>query len=259
MTTDTFPRVRLGGVTVAACSRAALAQQMVLDTKQRPAQPRLVFSANGEAIAYNATDKAFSALYQQGDIIHADGMSLVFASRALAPTPLPERVATTDLIEDCAAAAAANGVRFFLIGAEADNLAKAAAGLRQRHPNLQIVGTHPAPWGKLGSLEDEQKVVAAINASGADVVWLGLGRVRQEDTAIRWRAQLPNVAWIKTCGGLFNHLAASKPRAPQWMQSMGLEWLHRLLKEPRRLFWRYFSTNIIAAWCLLTNSGKVNT
>jgi len=250
-----FPVVRVGGFPTASITRAGLADVMVRDCLQARQQgeqwtPKVVLSSNGQGLALAGQDPAFSAAMKQADIIHADGMSVVFASR-LTQHPLPERIATTDFFHDAAHAAEAHGLRFYILGAkEAQNRA-AVEAIRRTYPKAEIVGRRD---GYFGSDQDDA-VCEQIRKSGADVLWVALGKPRQEFWAVRNREKLKGVGWIKTCGGLYAFLARDAPRAPVWMQKIGLEWLYRALKEPDRLGLRYLTTNPYALYRILRYTG----
>ena len=183
---------------------------------------------------------------READYIHADGMPLVFASK-LAPTELPERIATTDFFHDAARAAVANDLKFFFLGgADAQNRAAVAAA-EQLYPELNVVGRHHGYFDS----SDEESICRLIIQSGADVLWVALGKPLQEEWCVRNRERLAGVGWLKTCGGLFSFLSGETPRAPQWVQAAGLEWLHRTLDDPKRLGWRYITTNPYALYRLI--------
>ncbi len=250
---DRFSEVVVGGLRIARLSRAQLASLMVQDClavrRGEGDQARTIFAANGHAIALAATDAKFRKLFEEADLVHADGQAIIFASRLLTSTPIPERSPTTDLIHDAAAEAAEHGLKFFLFGATEEVNAKSAAVLAARYPGLQIVGRRHGYF----SSDEEEEICREINRSGADVVWMGLSVPLEYEFAARNKDRL-NVGWIVTCGGCFNFVSGDYVRAPDWMQRAGLEWLHRLLREPRRLFWRYAITNPIALFMLFTRT-----
>jgi N-acetylglucosaminyldiphosphoundecaprenol N-acetyl-beta-D-mannosaminyltransferase len=101
------------------------------------------------------------------------------------------------------------------------------------------------------SADEEGAVVDEINAAAPDILWIGMGVPREISFSTRHRDKLTNVGLIKTSGGLFDFLSSKNSRAPAWMQTTGLEWLYRLSLEPKRLFRRYASTNLHAAYLLL--------
>ena len=245
--------VVLGGLPVAVTDRAQAAALMVeLALARRGANepPLYVTSANGQVVSLCASDPEMRALFVPADIIHADGMPLVFASRLRCREPLPERVATSDLVHDLARVAVARGASFYLLGGTAQVAEKTRANLEAAHPGLVIAG---ARSGYMTSGE-EAAVAEEIGASQPDILFVSMGVPREQGFILRNRERLRGVGVAKTSGGLFDFLSGSKKRAPLWMQDAGLEWLYRLAREPRRLFVRYARTNPHAAYLLLTRS-----
>jgi N-acetylglucosaminyldiphosphoundecaprenol N-acetyl-beta-D-mannosaminyltransferase len=253
---DAYGEVLIGGIKTACLSRKDLTRMMLADCLAAReidnARPKLVFAVNGHAIALAAQDEAFRRIFESADIIHADGQAAVFASRLLTGTPIPERSATTDFIHDAAHAAAEHGLRFFLFGATEEANHKAAQALAKLYPGLQIVGRRHGYFSPL----DEDEICDEINITRPDVIWLGLSVPLEYEFAVRNRDRLRG-GWLVTCGGCFNFLSGAYKRAPRWMQAIGLEWLHRLCQEPKRLFWRYAITNPLAAFLLLTRTNSL--
>lgn len=251
---DHYPTAILGGIKTARLTRKELADQMVEDVIKARAgllkHPNIVVSSNGLVISLYHRDAAFRDAIEAADIVDADGMPLVLAAKLLLKEPLRERVATTDFILDAAEAAVPHGTRFYFLGALPGIAAKAADNLRAQFPELQIAGHRHGYFEE----EDLDGICEDILRSGTDILWLGLGSPLQEILATRIQEKLPGVAWIRTCGGLFDHIGAGVPRAPLWMQNIGFEWLHRALLEPRRLGLRYLVTNPQAVYHLLTKT-----
>lgn len=250
-----FPVVRIGGFGTASITRAGLAEVMLRDclkARELGVQwtPKVVFSSNGQGIALAGQDPAFAAVMSKADIIHADGMPVVFGSR-LTSHPLPERIATTDFFHDAAQVAEVHGLRFYILGAKDAQNRAAVEAIQRMYPRAQIVGRRDGYFGA----DQDEAVCAEIRESGADVLWVALGKPRQEFWAIQNRDKLKGVGWIKTCGGLYAFLAGDAPRAPDWMQRIGLEWLYRALQEPNRLGWRYLATNPYALYRILRHTG----
>ena len=234
-------RVNIGGVPIDCLTRSELTQKFLHDLSENKGRDRLpVFStsANGHVLALAERNEAFRDMLLQADHIDADGMPLVIASRYLARRALPERIATTDFIHDLAKLSAKTELRFFLLGATADENARAIATLKALYPRLNISGYHGF-WGDA----DAHSVMERIKASEPDILWVGLGVPREHAFVLRFREELRGVTWIKTCGGLFNFLSGSRKRAPLWMQAMGFEWAWRMAQEPKRLGPRYVLTN----------------
>lgn len=248
-------RVLLGGIETARLTRKELADLMVADCLHRRGRhlpPRLVFSSNGQGIAYAGSNPDFAAALGHADLVHADGMSVVLASKILTDRPLPERVPTTDFFHDAAKAGQARRLRFFMLGGREEVNQKAFEAMKRRYPDIDWVGRHHGFF----SVDDEKAICVDIVAARADVVWLALGRPHQENFAIRNREHLAGVGWIKTCGGLFDFIAGVNKRAPVWMQRVCLEWFWRMMQEPQRLMGRYIKTNLQAIWLLATCSRR---
>lgn len=251
-----YPEVRAGGLRVACIGRADLARLMVQEClsarEGRRAAPKLVLSVNGEAISLAARYPEIRRCYELADHVHADGQPLVFAARLLARPPIPERSAITDFFHDAAGAARAHELRFYLLGGTEENNAACAEIMRARHPGLVIAGRRHGYFRP----EDESQICAEINRAGADVVWIGLGTTLELDFCARNRHRI-RAGWLIGAGGCFNYVSGHYRRAPAWMQKVGLEWLHRLWHEPRRLFWRYAITNPHALYLLLTRTSAL--
>lgn len=250
-----MPTLSVGGVPTTRITRAGLAQLMVEDCRKARIGdlplPRLVVSSNGAVIADFHHDALFRDTLLKADVIDADGMPLVMATRLFCREPLKERVATTDFINDAAAAAAREGVRFYFLGAKPGVAQTAAAHFRTLYPTLQIVGVRHGYF----AFEEEAALCEEIRASGADVLWIGLGSPLQELFAVRNQHRLQGLTWLRTCGGMFDHYSGRFRRAPDWMQIAGLEWLHRMVNEPVRLGRRYLTTNLPAIYYLLTQTN----
>src|SRR6185312_406197 len=250
---DVYGEVLIGGIKTACLSRADLTRMMLSDClagrELEISRPKLVFAVNGHAIALAAQDEAFRRVFESADVIHADGQAAVFASKLLTGTPIPERSATTDFIHDAAKAAAEHGLRFFLLGATEEANEKAARILRETYPGLQVVGRRHGYFSHL----EEDDICDEINLTQPDVIWAGLSLPLEYEFAVRNRNRL-KAGWLVTCGGCFNYVSGDYRRAPRWMQRIGLEWLHRLWCSPKRLFWRYATTNPRAFFLLLTRT-----
>ena len=179
------------------------------------------------------------------DIVLADGMSLVWASR-LVGRPLPERVAGIDLMFRLLERAAEKGHRVFCLGATPEVLAAAVGRFRARHPQLIVAGTQHGYFG----VEEEPRVAQAIAASRADIVFIAMTSPRKEQFLAQWSRQLDVPVWHGV-GGSFDVAAGKVARAPILWQRLGLEWLYRVKQEPRRLWKRYLVTNTLFARLLL--------
>ena len=195
----------VGGLPIAVIDRAESARLMldIAVARRNSNEPAVVFtSANGQVLSMCARDVHIRNLFLAADLIHADGMPLVFASRLLCTTPLPERVATTDLFHDVAKMAQTRGATFFLLGATSSIIEQAVRRARMLYPGLKIVGYCNGYFGR----DQETHVIDAINDARPDILWLGMGAPSEQLFAIRNRNRLRNVGLIKTSGGLFDFL-----------------------------------------------------
>jgi N-acetylglucosaminyldiphosphoundecaprenol N-acetyl-beta-D-mannosaminyltransferase len=198
---------------------------------------RFVTTPNPEMLVDARGDAAFTAALRAADLAIPDGHGLVFVSRLRGPR-IPERVTGTDLVQDIAAAAAAAGRSLYLLGGEHGEGELAAEALRAAHPGLRVVGTKEC--GKLtrdasGTWRCDADVVAAVRAAAPDVLLVAFGHRKQETWIHANLPSLPSVRIAVGVGGAFNFLAGRAKRAPAWMRSLWLEWLWRLIREPRRL------------------------
>jgi N-acetylglucosaminyldiphosphoundecaprenol N-acetyl-beta-D-mannosaminyltransferase len=251
------PRITLGGLRLAVLDLEQTANFMVdmVFPQRRLSRPLYLTSANGEVLARCSTEPMTDRLFRSADLINADGQPLVTVSRFKSSTPLPERVATTDLFHVVARKAQAAGLTFYMFGADEAENAAAVDNVRKLYPDLKIVG-HSHGFLRGDALRAK---VDEINALAPDYLWVALGVPYEQAFVEEYTQRLSNVGVIKTSGGLFNFLSGSRVRAPQWMQAAGLEWAWRIWLEPRRLFWRYLTTNPRALYLLFSKSRPSDT
>ena len=169
-----------------------------------------------------------------------DGQPLVWAINLLGHN-LPSRVYGPDLMERALERAADSGLRMYLYGGRRESLERLREELPRRYPGLQLAGVRHAPFHPLSD-EEADAIAAELNASGADVIWVGLGVPRQEKwmAAMRERLEAPVLVGV---GAAFDFHAGVKRQAPDGLQRLGLEWAFRLAQEPRRLWRRYLRYN----------------
>ncbi|WP_245331713.1 WecB/TagA/CpsF family glycosyltransferase [Bradyrhizobium sp. NAS80.1] len=179
------------------------------------------------------------------DIIGIDGMGIVLALR-LFGVPVKERVAGIDLFWELLSICARDGFRPFLLGATPDVLNRAANAIAEHFPSIQIAGLRDGYFRP----EEEPDVVAEIIDSKADCLFIAMPTPRKERFLSAYRDRL-GVPFIMGIGGSLDVIGGDVRRAPQIMQSMGLEWLYRVYQEPRRMWWRYAKTNTLFAGMLI--------
>lgn len=181
-------------------------------------------------------DASFKEILNAANLVVPDGMPLVWLAR-IRGFQLRRRVYGPELMATFCQRTAAKGYRNFLYGGDVGVAESLATVLCERFPGLVISGVYTPPFRALTEVEDDQ-ILATINASGSDVLWVGLGAPRQERWMHEHRDRL-NVPVVVGVGAAFDLHTGKKRQAPRWMQENGLEWLFRLLQEPRRLWRRY--------------------
>jgi N-acetylglucosaminyldiphosphoundecaprenol N-acetyl-beta-D-mannosaminyltransferase len=178
-----------------------------------------------------------------------DGVSLLWAAQVLG-SPLKGRVNGTDIFESLCAISAENNFRVFLLGGRPGAADAAANLLQDRHPNLKIAGTYCPPYGFENFPQELDCISSTIKEATPDILFVGLGAPKQE----KWiyeNYQKLNIPISIGIGVSFELVSGMVTRAPQFMQKMGLEWLFRLLMEPRRLWKRYILGNTIFVWLVI--------
>jgi N-acetylglucosaminyldiphosphoundecaprenol N-acetyl-beta-D-mannosaminyltransferase len=186
-------------------------------------------------------DPELAAAVHGASLVVPDGQPVVWAMNALGHD-LSSRVYGPDLMARYCERSALTGARMFLYGGRNQGaLVQLALNLRRLYPGLQIVGGYSPPFRTMSD-EEREAVVAEINHAKPDVVWVGIGVPKQEKwmASLRERLDAPVLVGV---GAAFDFHAGLVPQAPSWMQSSGLEWLYRLLQEPRRLWRRYLTYN----------------
>jgi exopolysaccharide biosynthesis WecB/TagA/CpsF family protein len=187
-----------------------------------------------------ARDDEFGELVNSIELVTPDGQPVRWAMNILHGTALSERVYGPDLVAAVCATAATEGMSIYLFGSTADTCRAVAEELPRRYPGLRIAGVQPDRFRDATPDEDAADV-QRIRASGADMVLVGRGCPRQERWVAQHRGLIP--VPMLAVGAAFDYIAGNITRPPRWMQRAGLEWLFRLIQEPRRLFRRYLVHN----------------
>jgi N-acetylglucosaminyldiphosphoundecaprenol N-acetyl-beta-D-mannosaminyltransferase len=198
-------------------------------------QCRYVVTPNVDHVVQLQEHAGLRAAYRDANLILADGWPVVLASRLLG-RPLPERVPGSDLVP--ALFASGERLRVFLLGAEPGVAEVAAERIQTQWPSVKVVGCYSPPRGFDTHPVGTRRALQLLEETPHDVLVLGLGAPKQE-LWMHWnRCQIPSK--VALCvGATIDFLAGHRRRAPRWMQRLGLEWLHRMLSEPRRLVKRY--------------------
>lgn len=245
--------VELGGVRLDALTREK-AVRVIFDALER--------SEGGWLITYNLdimrrerTDEVFAQRAGRATLRVADGVPLLWAARVQG-TPLPDRVAGSDIVDDIALTAAAEGRTMFLLGGHPQSVCdRAAEELVRRAPGLSIVGTYSPPMGFFDDPAEVAEIERQLGDTRPDLVVIALPPVLQ--AAVHERFASPTLAstWWLGLGVTLSFVTGDVRRAPPWMQRTGLEWVHRLGSEPRRLARRYLVEGIPFAARLLARSA----
>lgn len=184
-----------------------------------------------------ASDATVRQLYASASLIVADGVPLLWAAR-LRGTPLPGRVAGSDLVWLVAERAAEEGRSIYLLGGNPGSAQRAARSLVARWPRLRIAGFSTPQFSVEPTADELAAARIALEESRPDLVYVGLGAPKEERVIAALRSDFPRTWWIGV-GVSLSFMAGEIVRAPRWMQRAGLEWVHRLVQEPRRLARRY--------------------
>jgi N-acetylglucosaminyldiphosphoundecaprenol N-acetyl-beta-D-mannosaminyltransferase len=242
---EAFDRVHLDGTGIDRITE----EEVVAVVRDALAHGRggRIITPNIDVLRLAQTHEEVRRQLADADLIVADGMPLIWASR-LGGTPLPERVAGSSLIWSLSEGLGRDGRSIFVIGgapgAEGatgegkDGATRAADRLAEACPGLRVAGTFCPDFGFEKDPAAYGDMCAKVAEAAPDMVFVGLGFLKQEKVISRLRPDLPD-AWFIGCGAAINFVAGDVERAPRWMQRTGLEWAHRLGSEPRRLAGRY--------------------
>ncbi|MEW6061642.1 MAG: WecB/TagA/CpsF family glycosyltransferase [Bacteroidota bacterium] len=204
----------------------------------------IVFTPNVDHFVRLQNDYHFYNAYKNANYVLLDS-KIIFSLYNLGGKRIQEKISGVDFFpEFCRYHAKDNRTKVFLLGGLDDSVHRAGERLNKELGSALVVGSYS---GKKGFENDEiesQKVVNIITQSQANVLAVGIGSPQQELWIAKYKFQLPNVNIFFAVGGTFDVLSGKRKRAPVWMQNAGLEWLYRLLQEPRRLFKRYVITDM---------------
>ncbi|MBD1846774.1 WecB/TagA/CpsF family glycosyltransferase [Cyanobacteria bacterium FACHB-63] len=233
---ETLPFIEVVDVRVTALGFEAQIALMMQWAKQQ--KSRGVCVANVHMLVEAHREPAFADILKKADLVTPDGMPLVWMLRWLGQ-PRQDRVAGLDIILALCSRAIEEDVRIFLLGSTPEILGRMKARFESEFPNLKIAGAAPLPFRPCTEAEDNA-IAQMINESGAGLVMVSLGCPKQEAWIARQKGKVQAV--MIGLGGAFPVYAGLKKRTPRLIQNAGLEWLYRLIQEPKRLWWRYAST-----------------
>ncbi len=229
----------LFGIDIDAVRMPEAVQQLRQWVSEDKQSCRYVVTPNVDHTVLLTENEKFQESYQGADLILADGHPIVWASRLLR-RPLPERVPGSELVPRLFDSYNNNTekVKVFLLGAAEGVAARAAAKMQEQWPNVETVGVYSPPMGFEKDQNETDYILGRLILTKPDVLVVGLGAPKQEIWVSQYAHMLD--AKVALCvGATIDFLAGEKQRAPVWMQKSGIEWLHRMSTEPKRLVSRY--------------------
>lgn len=232
-------RVAIGGVLIDRIGRAEADVCTAAFVFSR--SNHQIATVNTDFVRLAQRDAEFRAILNRSDLAAADGMPMVWLSRIMR-RPIRGRVTGFDLIDSCCRSATRAGVGIFLLGAAPGVAEAAGEELRRRYPGLRIAGVYAPPFGDESDAQ-EARMVNAIRAAGRCVLFVAFGAPKQDRFIARHLAELDTPIAMGV-GCAFDVLSGAVARAPRWMQSIGLEWLWRMAREPSRLTRRYLLEDV---------------
>lgn len=241
--TSATARRTLFGVPIDALTMRETVERV--ESSIRGRRSLLIGVVNAAKLVNMQRDAALHESVLASDLILADGMAVVWASRLLGK-PLPERIAGIDLMLQLFARGNECGWRVFCLGAKADVLARFAQRVAEQYPGLRLVGCRHGYYKP----EEEPDVAREIGAARPDILLVAMTSPRKEQFLARWHDVIGNVV-SHGVGGSFDVVAGVVKRAPAIWQRLGLEWLYRVLQEPGRLWKRYLITNSVFVMMVL--------
>lgn len=234
-------RIELLGCPVDRITSTVLLDEFALHIRER-SRKCVVHFVNANKVAQCARSQEMRGILWRGDYVLADGQPLLPMARMLGES-IPERIDGIGLMEKILARAHRDGFSVYLLGARQDILETCVAKIRERYAGIAIAGYRNGYFKEA----EIPAIVDQINAARPDILFIGIGSPIKERFADQWANRLHPVV-IQGVGGSFDVIAGLVRRAPVWMQRVGMEWLYRVIQEPRRMFWRYVTTNASCTW-----------
>ena len=211
----------------------------------------VVFTPNVDHIILIHNDPDFAEVYEDADYRLCDSKILYFVSRFLG-TPIREKISGSDFFPDfCQYHKDNEDIKIFLLGAKEGVALQAQENINAKIGRPIIVGTHSPSFGFEKNEQESLEIIEIIKNSGANVLAVGVGAPKQEKWIHKYKAELPNIKIFLAIGATIDFEAGNKKRAPKWVSESGLEWLHRLFSEPKRLWRRYLIGGPLFCWLVL--------
>ena len=237
-----IPTCNIMGVNIAAINMPWLVEFTRKYIKELSGNYICVSNVHTTVMSYD--DPSYCAVQNGGIMAIPDGGPLSSVGRKRGFSKM-ERTTGPDYLKAVLKISAEERYRHFFYGSINETLEKLENHLNENYPGIQIAGMYSPPFRAL-SEEEDKEIIKMINAADADFVWVGLGAPKQERWMADHQGQVKGL--MVGVGAAFDYLAGNIERAPMWMQKSNLEWLYRLMQEPKRLFKRYFYTNTKFIW-----------
>ncbi len=236
---DKRARVSLFGMKIDALTMQETVAEVFNWIEAKKKDCKFIVTPNVDHVVQFQSNEHFQNAYQHASLVVTDGRPVVWAANFLGQS-IPETVPGSDLVPAIFDYAEINKkrIKVFLLGAMPGVADRAASNIAEQWPTVEVVGTLSPDFGFDKNDNDSIEICKAINASGAEVLVLGLGGPKQELWITKYASQT-KVDVALCVGATIDFIANEKPRAPVWMRKLGLEWLHRMLSEPKRLVKRY--------------------
>lgn len=226
------------GYSVDSCGRASCLKA-IEEWATAGGAARWLACLNPHSYVVACDDQAFACALHNADWLIPDGVGIVLASKLLGAT-INERVTGSDIFWGLHKALdRQGGVRVFFLGSTEETLAMIVEKMIHDYPNITVAGTYSPPYKSVFSAEENRSMIAAVNQAKPDVLWVGMTAPKQEKWIYQSREQL-DVKFIAAVGAVFDFYTGKVRRSHPLFQKLGLEWLPRLLQEPKRLFRRNF-------------------
>jgi N-acetylglucosaminyldiphosphoundecaprenol N-acetyl-beta-D-mannosaminyltransferase len=247
---------RLFDVAVSTMDRSQLMDK--IDAIIAAHEKEILLPINTSTLQYLNNDKEYTKVLQEGNLVCADGMSIVWGGR-LCGIGISERLATTDIVNYLFEHISVNNrpYKVFFLGGKEIVLRNAVAFFKAKYPKVNIVGFYSPPFMSLQEMRngENRRIAKMTNDLGVDILFTGFGVPKQEKWCAENREQLSAPVLIP-CGGMFGFYGGEYSRAPEWLQKTGFEWLFRLFQEPGRLWKRYLVSHSLFAWLLCKELAK---
>jgi N-acetylglucosaminyldiphosphoundecaprenol N-acetyl-beta-D-mannosaminyltransferase len=248
--TQPVKMLRCAGIPIGQLSQAEASTLLIECATNGATNPMDVHLCNAYTLALADTNEHLREVLNDSGLNLPDGMSVIWANGLVhrRQNGAKERVRGTDLFLNVFETDTEHRLRHYLLGSTPEVLGSLHSNLTELFPGVQIVGTDSPPFRELTEIEREGQL-QRIAASGAQIVWVGLGTPKQDIEAAKLARTLPLV--VIAVGAAFDFVAGNKTEAPLWMQQTGLEWVYRLMSEPQRLWRRYLFGNARFLWAVI--------